>query len=200
MDLDRELFEKFISDPGAVPILRIYRVSEPAVTVGRSYRGSSLPRTAPHLPVCMRPTGGGIVYHGGDLIYSVVARAYSFPTFHQVRTSYLSFHETVQEAFEGLGIVTRLIRCDDPQARSNSKRRGLVEECFRRPVPTDVALGDQKIAGGAQRRRPEGFLHQGSIQLPEGASFDALKGALVPCFQKKFGIVWQHERERILQV
>ena len=184
MNLDCELFEAFLQNPDALPVLRIYRVTEPAITVGRSWRKNGQFRGG---RVCVRPTGGGLVHHGNDLIYSVIARRHSFPTFYQVRTSYLSFHEAVQEAFQGLGVETRLFRCDDSRARLNSKRALHLDDCFHRPVPTDLALGDRKIAGAAQWRRGENFLHQGSIQLPEGVSFLDLKEAFLEAFKRKFG-------------
>jgi lipoate-protein ligase A len=137
------------------------------------------------IPVCIRPTGGGLVEHGNDLIYSVIARRDSFPTFHQVRTSYLSFHEAVQEAFQKLGVETRLVRCDDFR-----RRRGRVTDCFNQPVATDVLFKGVKIAGGAQWRRGEAFLHQGSIQLTPGISFEGLKEALIEAFAGQFDIAW----------
>ena len=91
MQLDRELFEAFIQDQETPPLLRIFQVNQPGMTVGRLHPAAK--------SVCVRPTGGGVVCHGNDLIYSVMARRDSFPTFHQVRTSYLSFHEAVQTAF-----------------------------------------------------------------------------------------------------
>ena len=183
MQEDRRLFEEFIQNVDALPALRIYQVSKPSMTVGRVFAA-----LRNEVAVCVRPTGGGLVRHGEDLIYSVIARRDSFPTFHQVRTSYLSFHEAVQLAFKTLGIETRLFRCDDPAAKKNSKEAFRLKECFRKPVPTDVAVGSQKIAGGAQWRRREGFLHQGSIQFLRGVTYEALKTALIDAFEKKFGI------------
>ncbi len=220
MALDRELFEEFIQNPEAPPLLRIFRVSEPGVSVGHSWpltptlspQGRGKGEGCP----CIRPTGGGLVRHGNDLIYSVIARYESFPTFNRARVSYLSFHEVAQEAFAELGIETRLFRCDEaksPAARhcEGAKRpkqslfqrllrpchrlrrcQGLaMTECFREPIATDLMIGNQKIAGGAQRRKQNVFLHQGSIQLPKGISFEALKEVFVQAFERKFGVVWE---------
>lgn len=196
MALDRELFEEFIQTPQAVPVLRIYQVSKPSVTVGRSYQKGKgkgeqfyflqtrLEKIEPSL-FCIRPTGGGLVEHGNDLIYSVIARRDSFSTFHQVRTSYLSFHEAVQKALQKLGVETRLMRCDD-----NRRQRGRVTDCFSQPVATDVLFQEKKIAGGAQRRRGAAFLHQGSVQLPPGISFERLREALIEAFACQFDIAW----------
>lgn len=191
MEFDRALFEEALHDPEALPILRIYRVLKPGVTVGQSFKIASPVRKRGGLVmtgVCVRPTGGGRVNHGDDLIYSVVARPDTFPTFRQVRTSYLSFHEAVQEAFQSLGVETEFLRCDDPELKKNSRR--LIGDCFKEPVPTDLALGGQKIAGGAQRRRAKAFLHQGSIRLPRGISFEALKKSLRSAFETKFEAEW----------
>ena len=227
MALDRELFEAFLKDPEAPPLLRIYRVSKPEVSVGRSRDRHCEPReTGRSNPVLrllrpflrkgrlkdsllvltplsilasglrqafglprndwtVRPTGGGLVRHGNDLIYSVMARRDTFPTFHQVRTSYLSFHEAVCAAFQKLGIEARLLRCDEV-----TRHTGL-GECFRDPVATDVLVDGRKAAGGAQWRRGVNFLHQGSVRLMRGISFEALKPALIESVADLFGIVWR---------
>ena len=186
MALDRELFEDFIQNSHTLPLLRIYQVTESAVTLGRSWRGQSplkgtVPFKGDSLAICIRPTGGGLVRHGDDLIYSVMARRDTFPTFHQVRTSYLSFHEAVQDAFQKLGIQTRLFRSDE--AKRRDRKRPLFGrkpgDCFTEPVATDVLIHEQKVAGGGQWRRGEAFLHQGSVRILEGISFESLKASFV---------------------
>lgn len=182
MALDEQLFEEFIQNPSASPILRIFRV-KPGVSVGHS-------ACSQREDACVRPTGGGRIRHGNDLIYSVIARYDSFVTFGRVRMSYLSFHEVIQEAFRKLGIETELFRCDDPKVRRNPQSHSL-GDCFDRPVPTDVGIGGRKIAGAAQRRKQNAFLHQGSIQLPNGVSYEDLKEKFIQTFEKKFGVVWE---------
>ena len=39
--------------------------------------------------------------------------------------------------------------------------------CFAKPTQYDVMLQNKKIAGAAQRRKKNGYLHQGSISLVE---------------------------------
>src|SRR5690606_32649995 len=48
--------------------------------------------------------------------------------------------------------------------------------CMAKPTQYDVMLGERKIAGAAQRRRKQGYLHQGSIAiaLPEESFLQAL--------------------------
>ena len=191
MALDRELFEEFIQDPGACPVLRVYKVSEPGITVGRSSAKRGQTPFRGLTPFCVRPTGGGWVQHGNDLIYSVIARRNTFSTFQLVRTSYLSFHEAIQEALTRLGIETRLFRCDEAEALEKKRSRSPKwSECFKAPVATDLLFQEEKIAGGGQWRKREGFLHQGSIRLLAGLPFDGLKETLKEAFRLKFDIVW----------
>lgn len=178
MEFDRSLFESFLEEPASEPLLRIYRVCEPGVTVGYSH---------PSATDCVRPTGGGRVFHGHDLIYTVLARKDSFPTFGRVRTSYLTFHEIVREALASLGVHATLVRCDNPEAKQNSRR--LVKDCFSTPVPTDLIFEGKKIAGGAQRRRGEAFLHQGSVQLVAGVTFERLHDAFIESFERKLAVI-----------
>lgn len=192
MALDEALFEAFPKEPGALPFLRVFQVSQPAFSVGYSYRrhpeAFPLPqgifafRRTPQR-VCIRPTGGGWVQHGDDLIYSVIAWSHSFPTFDRVRTSYLSFHEAIQTAFRNAGLASRLFRCDEAQRIRRSSR-----DCFHDPVATDILAGGRKIAGGAQRRRAGVFLHQGSIRLPQGVCFEEFKRLFIRSFAEKFNV------------
>ena len=194
MALDRELFEEFCSNREALPVLRIYQALKPAITIGRAYQKTFLPPSAAlqavvsRLEICRRPTGGGMVIHGKDLIYSVIARGDSFPAFHQARTSYLVFHEAVQEALLNFGVKTRLLRCDEAKRPAGLRQK--LSDCFKNPVGTDVLLEEKKIAGGGQWRRREGFLHQGSVEIPKGISFEHLKDALLKAFERKFNIRW----------
>ena len=41
----------------------------------------------------------------------------------------------------------------------------LFQFCMAKPTIYDVMVGSKKIAGSAQRKRKQGFLHQGSITL-----------------------------------
>ena len=93
-----------------------------------------------------------------------------------------------------MGIETQLFRCDDPRVKRRARSRfgEFPDACFQTPVATDVALGDQKIAGGAQRRKGNTFLHQGSIRIPEGVSFEKLSQAFIAAFERKFAVTWSH--------
>ena len=166
--------------PFDLPIFRIFFSSEPWVTVGYSHDLSRIPNPEFRIPVCRRMTGGGIVEHGRDLIFSIVARKTDDESFKSVRLAYLKIHEAVKAAFEAGGLRPRFYRCDENLPRGR--------ECFGFPIATDLALGDKKVAGGAQKRSSGALLHQESIQDVHGLDLFDLAAALRLSFEKTFDI------------
>lgn len=159
------------------PLLRVYRWSAPAVTIGFFQKFS--PELAPGRPVVRRPTGGGLVDHARDATYTVVAPPehplYRMPT----PESYRVIHEAVTAALRRLGVAARLARCCAPE------RSGV---CFAAPVQFDVVADGRKVAGAAQRRLKRGLLHQGSVLLPVDAK---LNGELQSGFEAALGAVFE---------
>ncbi len=132
------------------PLLRLYSWQQPAVSYG--YFQKFPAQLAGQYEIVRRPTGGGLVYHINDTTYTVV-----IPPSHALyrlstNGAYQAIHQAVAAA---LTAQTELLR----QAKAP---RGQYE-CFQNPVAGDVVAGNQKLAGGAQRRGRGGVLHQGSI-------------------------------------
>lgn len=131
-------------------LLRVYGWDRPSVTFGYFQK---LPSHLTGNPVLLRrPTGGGIVYHGADTTYTVVA-----PPGHRLHVmktneAYCALHQAVSAA---LALPAALFTLP-------AIARGQYE-CFQNPVAGDVVDGNRKLAGGAQRRGKSGVLHQGSI-------------------------------------
>ena len=191
MALDELLFRQMEENPQP-PILRFYYSGGPAVTVGYSHRhpresedqqplGDSRVRgndRKPPLPVVQRITGGGRVVHGEDLIFSLIARKEHDESFRSVRVSYWKIHEALKKGFETLGLGVRFYRCDENLPEG--------PDCFRFPIASDLALGKEKIAGGAQKRSAGTLLHQESVALCGRKSEDLIR-AFVKGFETIFG-------------
>lgn len=179
MALDEILFRSEIK---TVPMLRFYFASEPWITVGYSHRSENAPVLSgdSQWPVCRRMTGGGLVIHGDDLIFSLNARSDHDESFRSVRVSYLKIHEAVKWGLENLGNKIRFYRCDENLPRG--------EECFRFPIATDLAMDEQKIAGGAQKRSMGRFLHQESMQPNNKIQPEELMRAVSSGFETIFKI------------
>jgi lipoate-protein ligase A len=136
------------------PLLRVYGWSGPAVSFGYFGRFVEVRRLWPERELVRRWTGGGMVPHGEDLTYTLVAPKSESFTSRPAAESYRMIHEAVAEALGDSGGSLSL-------AAGAPK---ISDECFANPAPHDVLAGAIKVAGAAQRRTRHGLLHQGSIQ------------------------------------
>jgi lipoate-protein ligase A len=164
------------------PVLRFYAWSEPAASFGYFQRFADVTRATSLRPLVRRPTGGGIVPHDCDWTYSLV-----FPPHHpwyglKAIESYRRVHDWVQAAFEELGIKTELA--------STTPTRG-IDQCFAGAAQFDVLLGEQKIAGAAQRRTRSGLLIQGSIQPPPETIRSAWQQSFCDRAARRWQVQWR---------
>jgi lipoyl(octanoyl) transferase len=158
MAIDQALLETVV-----VPTIRFYRWRSPAVSFGYFGKFSDLAIYAAERDLVRRWTGGGIVFHGDDLTYSIVIPA-SDPTFNESSIAiYEKIHRALAEALNGSCRRAELVgsaRCTD----RTPQRAFPTNNCFANPVRADVMMDGRKIAGAAQRRTRRGLLQQGSIQ------------------------------------
>ena len=137
---------------GDVPVLRVYRWTEPTVTIGYAQNLSKLADALPGWPVMRRWTGGGVVLHDNDFTYSVIVPACHPWSQTNPLDSYRLIHASLASALDD---GSRLAGPED-----------LIEApfCFVAPALHDVVRGKVKVAGAGQRRGKLGLLHQGSVQ------------------------------------
>ncbi|CAN5541524.1 hypothetical protein BH20VER3_BH20VER3_05310 [soil metagenome] len=140
------------------PVLRFYRWARPALSFGYFGKFADVAGEAKTREIVRRWTGGGIVPHGDDLTYSLVTPASAPASAQGPPAIYAALHEAMQSAFLAEG--------RDAQVAAQAAPR-VSDVCFANPVRHDLLLEGRKIAGAAQRRTRAGFLHQGSIQLPD---------------------------------
>ncbi len=114
-----------------------------------------------------RWTGGGTVFHGDDLTYSIVIPG-SDPTFDKSSIAlYEKIHHGLCDALVKTGQRAVVAGGVDPGGLSAGMRATVNASgynCFANPVRADVMMDGRKIAGAAQRRTRRGLLQQGSIQ------------------------------------
>lgn len=140
MAIDEALVQ--LLDPGGLPILRFYDWSRPAISIGYSQRIER--RDA---PIMRRPTGGGIVYHGDDVTYSVI-----LPERFKLDT----VQSWIKTGLDKLGLKTT----------QYSKAEKISQTyCHKSPSFGDIMLGDKKIGGLAGRRIRQKTLCQGYISI-----------------------------------
>lgn len=146
------------------PLLRIYSWDRATITIGYAQNLSRLRDQLPDWPVVRRWTGGGLVYHNGDLTYSlIVPSAHAWAETRPV-DSYRMIHGSLAVALAKAGV----------EGAKLAEEEDIVEApfCFVAPALHDVIAGPSKLAGAGQRRSKIGLLHQGSIQQVKiGATF-----------------------------
>jgi lipoate-protein ligase A len=139
------------------PVLRFYGWSRPSLSFGYFGKFAEVAAEMEQRDIVRRWTGGGIVRHGEDLTYSLVTSATDPASSQGPAAIYATLHGAIRDALHAEGQEAELAGEGAPK---------MSEACFANPVRNDVMLRSRKIAGAAQRRTRAGFLHQGSIQLP----------------------------------
>jgi lipoate-protein ligase A len=157
MAIDEALLET-----AKIPSIRFYHWASPALSFGYFGKFTDVAGHATKHDLVRRWTGGGIVFHGDDLTYSIVIPA-SDPAFAE---SSMSIYESVHRALADVLIATG----DRAVVAAAEDRGAAVSDpacngyCFANPVRADVMVDGRKIAGAAQRRTRRGLLQQGSVQ------------------------------------
>ena len=175
MDLDGVL----LANLEKTPLLHLYEWAGPSATYGHFVKPAdflNLEQAKKRgLALGRRPTGGGIIFHVSDWAFSVLVPS-SHPQFSlNTLDNYKLINNAVLLAVkEFLGQDPNLLP-SEPIPMDESCR----SFCMAKPTKYDVMLGPQKIAGAAQRRVRQGFLHQGSISIAHPCS-SFLKDVLLP--------------------
>lgn len=163
MQLDKELLETL----GDSALLHLYDWERPSATFGYFVDPHKLINVAKAkelgFDLARRPTGGGVVFHAWDLAFSVLVPE-SHPAFAKnTLDNYAFVNRAVLKA------VQRFLKARESLNLTPADAPALDADCGRfcmaRPTKYDVMLKGRKIAGAAQRRMKQGYLHQGTIAL-----------------------------------
>jgi lipoate-protein ligase A len=153
-----------------IPSIRFYHWASPALSFGYFGKFTDVERHATERDLVRRWTGGGIVFHGDDLTYSIVIPASDLAFTESSMSIYESVHRALADVMIATGeeTVAMCARRDAlPRVRDMRKHVPPISDsqhCFANPVRADVMINGRKIAGAAQRRTRRGLLQQGSIQ------------------------------------
>jgi lipoate-protein ligase A len=158
MAIDEALLED-----ATVPSIRFYRWYFPALSFGYFRRFGDVASYGTERDLIRRWTGGGIVFHGEDLTYSIVIPASNAAFSESSILIYEKIHRVLCDVLIANGERAELaFAAGVGDAGTAIIDRG--HSCFANPVRADVMIDGRKIAGAAQRRTRRGLLQQGSIQ------------------------------------
>jgi len=162
MAIDEALLEY-----ATVPSIRFYRWHSPALSFGYFGKFAHVACYASERDLVRRWTGGGIVFHGDDLTYSIVIPANDNAFSESSMAIYEKVHRVLCDAVGCNGKRAVVAGGCNPGGAADAIRIAFSAggyNCFANPVRADVIVDGRKIAGAAQRRTRRGLLQQGSIQ------------------------------------
>jgi len=179
-----------VGSPANSLILRFFRWAGPDTTFGysQSYDSACAAARERRLdgPVIRRATGGGVVFHDGDVTFSIL---FPWPELSSPCVVYKNIHRGVHLGLKAIGLKSRLWSGAPAPG-------GLEKACFAAPEPMDVVDDDGgKILGGALRRKASRGLYQGSLR-PEvfGRPAEELESAIANGIELEFGRIPEEPR------
>lgn len=165
MAIDEALLACF--DPeNSPPILRLYGWQPPAFSYGKfQHPGETLSLSqcrAAGVQVVRRITGGGLLYHGEELTYSLVCPAGFVAAARGVKNAFFYLTSFLVDFYRRLGLDALYATDYYRGARQLGGRSAL---CFAGTESCDILIKGRKIGGNAQRRLKNAVFQHGSIPL-----------------------------------
>jgi lipoate-protein ligase A len=145
---------------GTGPTLRLYSWRPPGISLGHFQPAGMADLGAcarRGVEIVRRVTGGGAVFHHGDVTACLVCPAGVLPR--GVRESYRLLSGAHAAALRSVGLDADV----GGEAPPLPHRLRPGYDCFARLTECDVAVGGVKVAGSAQRRKGGAVLHHTSV-------------------------------------
>lgn len=148
-----------------------------AITFGYAQRSKSLKeQLEAGFKITRRPSGGGIVYHDGDLTFSVI-----FTSQDKVEEIYKNLHTAIAGELKK---YIKQVQTYDQKNIFKPVENGQSKSCFANPVLDDLMLDGKKILGGAIRRFGNRILYQGTLQIAGARDKEEYKSAIKTALEK----------------
>jgi lipoate-protein ligase A len=182
MALDESLL--LSAERDGIAWLRFYQWQEPTLSLGyfQNHADRQLHSASTNCKLVRRASGGGAILHDRELTYSIALPA-NHPLAKRAELLYNAAHRSLIETLDEWGIRTVQHVTEQQIQPGGTGNRSLpalkCEEpflCFKRRSPGDVILGNDKIAGSAQRRHRGAVLQHGSVLLTKSNFAPELPG------------------------
>ncbi len=165
MAIDEALLRSF-SGPASLPVLRLYGWDPPTLSLGRFQQAAEVLdldrcRTT-SVPVVRRITGGGVIYHGDEITYSLVCAPEQISPVSSVKDSFRVLTGFLLTFYRSLGLDAAYAVDASPEGTRLGERTPF---CFAGKESFDILVNGKKIGGNAQRRLKGAIFQHGSIPL-----------------------------------
>ena len=173
MAIDEALTRKCIDSEDRPTAIRFYTWKEASCSIGYFQKIENVFKAPNYkrIPVVRRPTGGGIVYHGNDITFSIIKRRIQSNRQDDITSFYKLIGESLLRGLERLGFTCTFYLPEEESHRSTQERKSLNNRlsqqsfCSVTPAKYDIMLAGSKVAGYAARRSQGAVLCQGYLDV-----------------------------------
>jgi len=156
MAIDEALLSSYEEESPSV--LRLYSW-EKSFTIGVSQKFEDYPIASEYKGnYAKRITGGGVLFHGHDLSYSLVIPTKLLDGFN-IKESYEKICMFLVKFYKKLGLNAKYVKDSDDAKLSKSEYCQVGFEAY------DILVNGKKIGGNAQRRTKKAIFQHGSIPI-----------------------------------
>ncbi len=206
MAIDEALASECADSTGGLSTIRFYTWKEPSCSIGYFQKMETVFATLKEneIPIVRRPTGGGIVFHGNDITFSIVRKRVRDKRLEDISSFYKLIGESILVGLKKLGFTCSFYIPEKAEPLSESGKKYLKPYSTQKSICSvthakyDILINGGKVAGYAARRSRDAILCQGYLDVYEiwkdrhnntgNEMIDLLYGDLVNSFKKVFGI------------
>ena len=173
MAIDEALTMKCIKSEDRPAAIRFYTWKEASCSIGYFQKIENVFKAPDNkkIPVVRRPTGGGIVYHGNDITFSIIKRMIPSNRQENITSFYKLISESLLKGLERLGFTCTFYLPKEESHRSAQERKPLNNYlsqqsfCSETPAKYDIMINGSKVAGYAARKSQGAVLCQGYLDV-----------------------------------
>ncbi len=201
-NIDKALFKAFKND--SMPILRVYSW-EDCVTLGAGQKLDDYEKlqTSYKNNISKRLTGGGVLFHGHDISYTILVNPNMIEN-KDVKETYFLICQFLLKFYKNLGLNADFAKDNKDIVLSKSPFCQVGFEAY------DIIIDNKKIGGNAQKRAKNCILQHGSIPLytkqkdevfgnsledfGANLSFEEAKDRLIEAFKTTFNVEFVEDK------
>ncbi len=206
MAIDEALASECADTTNGLSTIRFYSWKEPSCSIGYFQKIEIVFATLKEngIPIVRRPTGGGIVFHGNDITFSIVRKGIRDKRLEDISSFYKLIGESILVGLEKMGFTCSFYIPEKAEPLSGSGKKYLKSYSTQQSICSvthakyDILINGSKVAGYAARRSRDAILCQGYLDIYEiwkdrhnntgNEMIDLLYGNLVNSFKEVFGI------------